>query len=242
MENKQSTNLAENVMTEIKERDVKMRPRIYFVVGSVLLGVGLTLALVTASFLVNLISFRLRMDRPYDYLHFGQHGIQPFLAMFPWLLILTIVGLVVVGIYFLKRYEFSYKHNFAAITIIIVTAIIVSSVIIDRIGVNRFLEGARPFQRLYLAHHPGQNWVLGDVIEVREHQIMIDPWVRRNGDGVVVIWNTDTKLPFGHDFKVGESIRAFGEWQDSVLHAHGISKGKLHRPIVTPRIRGFRLK
>lgn len=230
--------IANKVMQEIKNRHISMRPRLFFVVGSFLLVGGLTFTFILAIFLVHLILFRLRVDAPFEFLRFGPPGIPPFFMMFPWRFFLIVGFAVALGIYLLKKCEFSYKYNFALVTGITIIAIILTGVIVDYLEPNSRLERLPPMRGLYQERLPGKNWVAGEILKIHDNGMLI---YSLDGWKVTIIWDKTTMLPMGRDFKVGESIRAFGEWKGDALQAQGIIKGGfLRRPTLFPSgSRGF---
>lgn len=226
------SNIANKVMQEIHKKGIRMRPRAYFLAGSLLLTAGLMVIFFIATFLFNIISFRLRVDAPHEFLRFGPPGMLPFFRLLPWLPLLIAVSLVFVGIHLLKKYEFSFKHNFAVIAAITIFLVIAAGFIIDRIGASRRLEILPPIKGFYQERLPGENWVIGEILEISGDSVRIKSL---DGRKIVVILNETTMLPMGRNFKVGESIRAFGKWQDSVLHAEGIMGGGfLKHPTLFP--------
>ncbi len=227
--NKDITN---KVMQEIKEKHISMRPRFFFVVGSFLLVAGLTFIFILTIFLVHLILFRLRIDAPFEFLRFGAPGIPPFFIMFPWWFLLIACFAVAFGVYLLKKCEFSYKYNFALISGITVMAIILTGVIVDFLEPNRRFENLPPMRGLYQQRLPGENWAIGEILQINNESMIV---LSSNGREVKIFWDKTTMLPMGWDFKVGESIRAFGDWQDSILQAQGIIKGGFfRRPTLFP--------
>ena len=213
-------------MQEIHKKGIRMRPRAYFLAGSLLLAAGLMVIFFIAIFLFNIISFRLRVDAPHEFLRFGSPGILPFLRLLPWLPLLIAVSLVFAGIHLLKKYEFSFKHNFAVIAAITIFLVIAVGFIIDCIGANRRLERLPPIKGFYQERLPGENWVVGEILYINEDKIFVQ---LPDGREITVIWGKTTMLPMGRDFKVGENIRVFGEWRDNSLQAQGIIKGGFFR-------------
>lgn len=141
--------LSKNVMQEIQRRGVKMRPRLYFVLGSVLLGLGLTGAIITAVFFLNLFVFRLRILGPWGYLRWGRLGIPLFVTTIPWTVLLASVVAVAAGLTILKRYEFSYKKNFLVPAIVLIVVVGVLGFLLDRIGFNERVAPHRPLRPFY---------------------------------------------------------------------------------------------
>lgn len=114
------------VMQQIHEEHIQMRPRIYFVLGSLLLFVSLVLSLLSTVFLFSLTDFILRSHGP-----MGHYRWEQLLSSFPWWApLLALVG-VVVSIWLLKKYDFSYKRNFIFIVMGVIVAIFLASWMID---------------------------------------------------------------------------------------------------------------
>lgn len=124
--------LSKQVVQEIKRREVKMRPRLYFVLGSILLGLGLAGAIIIAIFFLNLFVFRLRVQGPLNC----------------WTVLLASVVGIVIGLALLKRFEFSYKKNFLILAIALIVVVGILGFLLDRVGFNermRRYRRTRPF-------------------------------------------------------------------------------------------------
>lgn len=131
-------------MEKIKNQEIKMKPKWYFVAGSILLFLGFLSATIFSILSVNLIFFLLRK-------HYGlmyQYRLNYILSSFPWWLIVPSILGIVFGIKFLKEYRFSYKNNFLVIVLSYVLVIFLSAFLIDFFNLNSFF--ARPgWQRFY---------------------------------------------------------------------------------------------
>ena len=146
-------------MDQIHEEKIKMRPRIYFIIGSMLTFVGLVSSVVVSVFLVGLIRFSLRTHGP-----MGSYRLDQILSSFPWWApVLAIVGLVV-GIWLLRKYDFSFRVNFKAVIITFILAVIAGGWIVDSVGLNDVLIRRGPMQgmmRQYMQDNNiqgGQGW------------------------------------------------------------------------------------
>jgi len=137
MKNKE---LSQRVTEEIKRREVKMRPRLYFVGGSILLGLGLAGAVITAVFFLNLFVFRLRVLGPMNCLR---------LTTFPWTVLLVSVVGIAAGLALLKRYEFSYKMNFLVFAIVLIIVVGALGFLLDRVGFNERMMRRRHMRPFY---------------------------------------------------------------------------------------------
>lgn len=138
-----NTDFEKEVMAKIKRGEITMKPKWYFVVGSLMMGAGLVGVSIGAIFLVNLTLFLLRKRGP------GLMRLELMLTSFPWWVpILAIVG-ILIGIWLLKKYDFSYKKNFLLIVVAFVVSIIMAAWLIDSLGLNETWSRRGPMRRFY---------------------------------------------------------------------------------------------
>jgi hypothetical protein len=138
---KELENITGAVMDKIHDNKITMRPRVYFVIGAFLTFTGLVSSVVFSVFLIGLIRFSVRAHGP-----MGAYRMEQILASFPWwLAVLAIVGLAV-GIWLVRRYDFSYKFDFKVVIAGFVLAAIMGGLIVDIIGVNDMLVRKGPMQ------------------------------------------------------------------------------------------------
>ncbi|MCR4329033.1 MAG: hypothetical protein NUV65_00630 [Candidatus Roizmanbacteria bacterium] len=132
------------VMAQVRSNKVTMKPRWYFIVGSLFMMIGLIALSIGAVFLTNLTLFLLREHGP-----MGQLRLQFLLDTFSWWIpTLAVVG-IVFGVWILKKYDFSYKKNFLLITVGFVLSIIVAAFVIDSIGLNEMWARQGMMRRFY---------------------------------------------------------------------------------------------
>lgn len=156
---KELKNITEDVMNQIHQGKAKIKPKIYFIIGSILTFAGLISSVVVSIFLVGLIRFSLRTHGP-----MGQYRFDQIVSTFPWwTIILAILGLVI-GIWLIRKYDFSYKRKPWIIILGFVLAIIVAGWTIDEIGLNNTLFHSGPMKgmmRNYFQENNNvfqQNW------------------------------------------------------------------------------------
>lgn len=132
------------IMAKVKSNEISMKPRWYFVLGSILMMAGLVGFSVGAIFLTNLTLFLLRRHGP-----MAQWRLQAILSSFPfWIPILALVG-IVLGIIMLKKYDFSYKKNFWFIIAGFIVSIIFAAFVLDFLGLNDLWSRQGPMRRFY---------------------------------------------------------------------------------------------
>jgi len=131
-------------MEKVKSNEISMKPRWYFVAGSVCSVVGLASLIIGVSFLVNLSLFLLRKHGP-----MGQWRLQQLLVSFPWWVPMLAVGGMVLGVWMLRKYDFSYKKNFWLIVVGLIFSVILAGVVIDGLGLNDVWSRQGPMRRFY---------------------------------------------------------------------------------------------
>jgi hypothetical protein len=150
---KEVENISNVVMDKIHNGQIKMRPRIYFILGSILVFAGLVASSVTAIFLVSLMRFALRTHGP-----MGQFRLEQLLSSFslwvPFVAILTLI----LGIILLRQFDFSYKKNFWFLVLGFVLAIIATGLIIDMTGLDNVWLKRGPMRGMMKNIAPGGNF------------------------------------------------------------------------------------
>lgn len=140
--------LTDTVMQQIREKRVVMKPKIYFVGGSLLAIIGLISSGVVSLFLISLTRFALKSHGP-----MGQVRLDLLLSSFPWWAPSIAVFSMALGVIFLRKYDFSYKRNFGLVVIVFITAIIIAAFAIDVLGLDAvwFRQGPmRGIMRQYI--------------------------------------------------------------------------------------------
>lgn len=134
MSKKNKINLEKEIMSQIKTGDIKMKPKWYFMLGSMMMFGGIVALAIVAIFLLNLTIFAAQP-------HYGpgaEYRLELILNNFPWWApIIAFVG-ILLAIWLLKKYDFSYKKNFPLIVLTFVLAVIIGAVIVDLLGFNDY--------------------------------------------------------------------------------------------------------
>jgi hypothetical protein len=129
------------IMGQIRNGRYKMRPRAYFLAGSVFAMIGLGSSVVVSVFFTSLMSFVFRSHGP-----MGDYRLQQLLSNFPWwALIAAIIGLVS-GALLLRRYEFSYKNKLWVIITALIATVAFAGWGVDASGLDELWLSRRPMQ------------------------------------------------------------------------------------------------
>lgn len=131
-------------MQKVKLNEIVMKPRWYFILGSLLSVIGLISFSIAAIFLINLTLFLIKQHGP-----MGEWRLQLMLQSFPlWIPFLALVSLVP-GVWLLKQFDFSYKKNFVLIICGFIVSIVLAAVILDYSGLDTLWYKQGPMRRFY---------------------------------------------------------------------------------------------
>lgn len=128
-------NIAKNVMSQIKQGKIKIKPKGYYIIGSILTFIGTIFSIITSSFLFGLLRFSMRS-------HYGrgvQYKINEAISNFPWWIFILAIASMALGLWLIKKYNFSYKIKPIFLVLIFISSILVSGIVIDLTGFNDVL-------------------------------------------------------------------------------------------------------
>jgi hypothetical protein len=143
-----SKDIKENVMNQIHLGKAKMKPKIYFIIGSILTFLGSISAFLVSIFLIGLIRFSLRT-------HWGlgsQYKLNEMLSNFPWWIIMFAIISLTIGVCLIRKYDFSYKIKPWIIIAGFILAIVVTGWMVDVIGLNDNLFRRGPMKGIMQNH------------------------------------------------------------------------------------------
>ncbi len=136
-------NIEQTVMSEILSGRVRMKPKWYFVAGSILSVLGLAGLVVTAVFCLNLLLFLIRKRGP------GFHRLELMLDSFPLWVPLLAIASIGGGIIMLKRFDFSYKKSYKTVVLGFILSVLFAAYAIDVSGLSElwFKRGPAKYLR-----------------------------------------------------------------------------------------------
>lgn len=143
---KEISSIASTVMNRIHHEKIKIRPKIFYLFGSLLLFVGFIASILTSIFLFGLIRFSLRTHGP-----MGEYRFAKMITYFPWWAVITALIGLIVGIWLLRKFDFSYRLNKHVVIIGFITAIVLAGWLVDLLGFNTILFRRNQFQKMFNA-------------------------------------------------------------------------------------------
>ena len=154
-------NITNNIMEQIDKGKIKMKPKIYFIIGSIITFFGLISSMIVSIFLIGLIRFSIRSNG-----RMAQYRFDQILSNFPWWTTIFAIISLIIGIWLIRKYDFSYKKKNVTIILGFVLAIIITGYTIDAIGLNDTLLHRGPMQGMM------QNYFKGNKIQVQDEYMM----------------------------------------------------------------------
>ena len=124
--------MSQNIMDQIRQGKIKMKPKIYYILGSILTFIGLISSVFSSIFLFSILRFSLRT-------HLGrgvQLKLETILSNFPWWIIILAIISLVIGIWLIRKYNFSYKIKPIILIAAFVLSVVIGGWIFDMSGIN----------------------------------------------------------------------------------------------------------
>ena len=134
--------IEQDIMEKINRGELKMKPKVYFIMGSILTFIGSISTIIVSVFLISLVRFSLRTNYGWR----GQYKLDQMLSNFPWWTIILATVTLAVGFWLIHKYDFSYKIKPSVLIIGFIILTIFTGIIIDLIGVNDRLSKKGPMQ------------------------------------------------------------------------------------------------
>lgn len=156
-------------MDTIHTKNITMRPRIYFLIGSTLTILGIALTTCIASLAIALVWFRIQADAPLSYLHFGFPGLNPFFSTMPWRLLLLAIIATALGLRLLRKYDHTYKYRFIPVVMGSIIGVLAIGSLLHAINIHKPLRMVPPVQTLYENKTSGKRWIVGTISQRGDH-------------------------------------------------------------------------
>jgi len=223
--------IGEGVMKAIREGQVHMRPRWHFLLISALSVTGACIVLLTLLYVTSLGFFFLRDSGAWYAPSFGGRGWFGLLYSLPWILIVFVLIFILILEMLVRRYTFVYKKPLLISVVAILAVVLFGGLAIAQTPLHRMLmlsarRGVLPqaLTGLYgrsLREAPPGDMYHGDIVGMLGNGFLLVDEDRAGTTTVVV--TTQTRLPYGENFSVGERVVVVGDMVASgTVEAFGI--------------------
>jgi hypothetical protein len=231
MEEQNQKSIGAAVFEKIKSGQVKMHPKIYFVLKSVLAVLAVVIFVLFILYLVSFIIFSLRASGTWFMPRFGFPGLKIFFISLPWVPI-AIAGVLVVLLEVLaKRFNFIYRKPIIYSFLGIVLIAIVGGFLLEKTPLHsilfskareRDLPGIGSIYREFGSPRT-KDGQMGTVIIELENGYIIQ---RPDGGTTTVIVTEKTRTPKDETIEEGDNIIVIGKSEDGQVEAFEIREIK----------------
>lgn len=226
---KNQKSLKETLLEKIKSGEMKMRPRAYFILKTILIVGGSLLVGGLAIFLISFISFHLRLSGIWYLPGFGFRGLGIYLRLLPWFLIFISLFLILILEILAKRFSFVWRRPIVYSLLLIIVVALIGGFIITK---TSFHPG------LFLQAKQGKLPLIGpvyrdfgmprfqDVHRGVVEELIENGFLLRKADDelLTVILVSGTRFPFEKEVRQGDTVVVMGEREDSTVRAFGIRR------------------
>ncbi len=222
-----SSMILDQVMDQIKSGQVKMRPKSYFIFGSILMASGLAVFFALAAFFFNHFFFHLFNLGLLDF--WQMRGLSRLLLeVFPWWSLVLAGVFVMLGAWLIHQYDVAYKKNYKVMVASLVASAVLFGFLLNFLGLNRLFMRQHLMGRLYQVERVGASWLVGRVIKVEpeDQQLVVKVGPRQ----VRLKYSSRTRLPY-REIEEGQLIRAVGRFaskKKDVFEADAVGLGPRH--------------
>lgn len=224
----QRSPLADKVLNKLENSQIKMRPRAYFVLKTILIALAIIVIALFALYLTSFIVFALRASGLWYLPKFGFPGLGPLITLLPWLLIFIAMLLIIVMEALVKYFAFAYRRPILFSMLGIIILVLLGGSIIDRTQFHAKLFQKAQEQRLPIAGELYRSFGAskfrdvhrGAVFEITDKGFLIKT---RSGQTLAIVVTSDTRL-FDANIKKDDVIVILGKRDNNTVRAQAIRK------------------
>ncbi|TRZ48637.1 MAG: hypothetical protein D4S01_10000 [Dehalococcoidia bacterium] len=221
--------ISNKVFNKIKKGQIKMRPKIYFILRAVLIALMTLLVALFVLFLVSFILFNLRASGAWFLPGFGFGAMGILVKSLPWLLIVIALTLVIILELLVKHFSFSYRRPILYSILGIIIFALLGSFAISRTHLHSDFFWKAQERKLPMmgGFYRGFGMPrLGDVHYGIISEIIDNGFYLETAEGeILTILATSTiHSPLGPGIKEGDRVVILGKRDDGVVQSFGVRK------------------
>lgn len=229
-----NTDMKDNILTKITDKEVSMRPKMYFTTKFVVLCSLVVFILLLSIFVVSIIFFSLRVSGHALLFGFGFQGVILFLKLFPWIPLAVDIVAIFLLAKLLRKFTFVYRRPLLPLLVLVFVLCVGTGLLIDRATDlnDTLLDNAnhnklpKPFSSVYEGANRlsrPRSWVCRcQVVSIgTDTMIVVD--TKLGFENTFTVFLPDD-LPVGSviPFSVGDLLYIAGPPHDGVIHPIGI--------------------
>jgi hypothetical protein len=220
-------NLKNNILNKIKSGEVDMKPHWHFALKSLLLILGIIVAVLLAVYILSFIHFYLRQSGIGFVPFYGFRGLSIFVMNSPWILIASAGALLVVIQLLVRKYSFSFRQPLLYSLFGIIILVLLGAYVIGQTQIHPRLRGFAEersvpiFGPLYrgIDEKRPESITFGTITEVHDNGFVLES---DKGEMLTIVLTSRTKRRPGKSFTVDETVLVFGDRDEDTVTAIGV--------------------
>jgi len=215
--NEEKNSIKNRILSEIKKGDIKMHPRVYFVLKSIIyIGIAVLL-FVFISYLTSYGIFYLENNGIRFLFKTGFNGFSVLLHVLPWVLIVLFLIILYLIEKVIKKFNFTYKRPLIYSFLFVVVLAVIFGFILHKHPIQKFISCNLPQdQNINIP-----NTFKGEIIEINGNEIKIR---NINGDIIRTIIPSESFNLREKELERGDRIIFIGREDNSVINISSFQK------------------
>lgn len=236
-ENIQPHNITNQILEKIKSGEVNMKPKYYFMLKLIALGVTIFLTSIFSTILVSYVLFSIKVSGQFFLLGFGIKGFYHFFMALPWLILILDMLLIVFLDWLLKGFRFGYNSPILMLFVFTLVAITILASLLNFTSFHNSLMQRAERKNLPLAgsfydglrkSHGSQGTFRGKIISIEStttFSMMHNDFDMNDEDNnTVEVFVPDTVNMYAMSLVPGDQVFIAGERIPTGIQAYGIHK------------------
>jgi len=219
------------VLQKIKDDKVQMKPKIHFVLQTILFAGAILLAFGLTLYAASFILFILRNNGILFLSTFGFPGIGAAFLSLPWLLMGIVAVLIVILELLGRHFSFVYRRPliysmFGIILLVLAGSVAVAFTSIHQRALQFTREhhvplGSPLYERYSRGESPFHQGSIGTITDINDEGFLL---LNVKGETITISTSTETRFPRDESLLVGDRVMILGKREENVISAIGIRK------------------
>ena len=133
---RQDQTISQDVMKRIKQGEVHMKPRLYFTILSLLIGLSVFAAGLVSAYVLSIVFYWVRIESASTAAYGARRNLHETLVAFPWWAVLAAIVLVVMAVVLVRKHGTMYRHRVATVALIVVVLSVCMGLVLYTVGVG----------------------------------------------------------------------------------------------------------
>ncbi len=144
---KSQQKISQDVLSQIKDGDIKMHSSIYFTLLSASIIIASIVAGTLISYLSSIIIFWIRIEASNSAAYGARRNLSELAASFPWWAVLVIVALIIFITALIRKYGTVYRHKTRDIILVVLLISVIFGAGLSALGVGDYKHAGQNNQQ-----------------------------------------------------------------------------------------------